>query len=271
MPMPSNTLILRLSRDAVIVRAADGRITAWNAAAETLYGYSAAEAQGRVLDDLLHTHWPVSYSDAEAVLSLGLVWTGELQRTTRGGEVVVVDSRQAEDRLGADGAAVIVEVNWDVSAARAAQTALQRSEERYRALIEATDQYVWTNSPEGYMTGDQPGWSRLTGQTSEQYHGYGWAQHLHPEDQEAAVLTWQESVRTRSVYEMEQRVLGHDGTYRSFLVRAVPLLDEDGTLREWVGLHTDVSELKHAEQALKAWSAELEQQVAAQTHDLRAA
>lgn len=150
------------------------------------------------------------------------------------------------------------------------QTA-QASEARYRALTEATDQYVWTNSPEGEMVGEQPGWASLTGQTPDEYLGYGWSVRLHEDDRENAISAWHEAVRLRRPYEVEQRVLVKDGTYRRFLVRAVPLLDQVGQIREWVGLHSDVTQLREAELQLRAWNEELEQRVAQSTEELRAA
>jgi PAS domain S-box-containing protein len=64
-------------------------------------------------------------------------------------------------------------------------TARHEVEERFRALVEATDQYIWTNDPEGRMTRDQPGWARLTGQAPDEYAGYGWADAVHPDDRGA--------------------------------------------------------------------------------------
>ena len=49
------------------------------------------------------------------------------------------------------------------------------------------------------------------------------------------------------------------------------LLNEDGQLREWVGLHPHVTDLKQAEAVLRTWSSVLERQVAAQTRELLAA
>ncbi|UQN09977.1 GAF domain-containing protein [Deinococcus sp. QL22] len=147
----------------------------------------------------------------------------------------------------------------------------QASEARYRALTEATDQYVWTNSAEGEMLGEQPGWAALTGQTPEEYRGYGWSARLHEGDREHAVAAWHEALRLRSKYEVEQRVQVKDGSYRHFLVRAVPLLGDQGEIREWVGLHSDVTELRQAETQLRAWNEDLERRVAQSTEKLRAA
>src|SRR5262249_47802204 len=54
-----------------------------------------------------------------------------------------------------------------------------------------------------------------------------------------------------SVYQVEHRLRSHDGEYRHMLVRAVPILDKGGGIREWVGVHTDIDAEKRAEAAMR--------------------
>lgn len=123
---------------------------------------------------------------------------------------------------------------------------------RYQSLVAATGQIVWTNSPDGQMLGDQPGWAALTGQTSEQYRGFGWASAVQEEDRQPTVDAWNEAVRTRGVFAFEHRVRRSDGVYRHFSIRAVPVLKDDGSIREWVGIHTDITERREEQEALRA-------------------
>ena len=123
---------------------------------------------------------------------------------------------------------------------------------RYQSLVQATGQIVWTNSPDGQMLGPQPGWAALTGQNEDEYRHFGWASAVHPDDREPTVEAWNEAVRTRGVFAFEHRVLRHDGVYRDFSVRAVPVLNDDGAIREWVGIHSDITERKGSNAALRA-------------------
>ena len=52
---------------------------------------------------------------------------------------------------------------------------LRVSNARFRAAIRATQGVVWTNDAQGRMIGEQPGWSALTGQSHEEYQGFGWS------------------------------------------------------------------------------------------------
>jgi PAS domain S-box-containing protein len=126
-------------------------------------------------------------------------------------------------------------------------SALQRSDERYRTLIEATSAMVWSTSAEGTFERDQPGWQAFTGQSLEEMRGWGWLDVVHPGERDRVAATWKVALRSRSAYQQELRIRRHDGEYREMLVRAVPVLDEKGRAREWIGVHTDVTERNRAE------------------------
>lgn len=130
--------------------------------------------------------------------------------------------------------------------AETARQSLIASERRYRALVDAAGQYIWTNTPDGRMEGEQPGWMALTGQSAAEYAGYGWADAVHPDDAGPTVEAWNRAVSTRSTFIFEHRVRTVDGGFRQFGIRAVPVLDQDGTIREWVGSHTDITDQRAA-------------------------
>jgi PAS domain S-box-containing protein len=140
----------------------------------------------------------------------------------------------------------------DTTGRKQAQEELRRSEERYRSLVEATAEIVWTNTPQGEMRGPQPGWGGFTGQAEAEYQGYGWARAVHPEDAQPTVDAWNQAVAARTTFLFEHRVRRQDGVYRTFAVRAVAILHDDSTIREWVGIHTDVTERRAMEAAREA-------------------
>ncbi|WP_373044269.1 PAS domain-containing protein [Vulgatibacter sp.] len=156
-------------------------------------------------------------------------------------------------------------------------TSLRRSEERFRQLVQNTTEIVWTTEPDGSFRGEQPGWWAYTGQTQSQYEGEGWQDAVHPEDREATLAAWRQALALRSVYAVEHRLRRHDGIYRWFAARASPVLEPDGTLREWVGTHTDITAAKEGERerealigALARSNRDLDQFAYVASHDLKA-
>lgn len=130
-----------------------------------------------------------------------------------------------------------------------AEAVLRRGEERYRSLVEAVTAIVWNTPASGEFESPQPGWSAFTGQDFHQLKGWGWLAAVHPDDRRNTAGVWSAAVASRSLYQVEHRLRRHDGSYRHMMVRAVPILDETGAIREWVGIHTDIDDLKRAEAA----------------------
>ena len=156
----------------------------------------------------------------------------------------------------------------DVENRRAAETALRESEERFRAAVQAVNGILWTNTADGEMQGEQPGWSALTGQSYDEYSGFGWARAVHPDDAQATVDAWKAAVAEGRTFVFEHRVRRHDGVWRRFSIRAIPLMDARGAIREWVGVHTDVTEQREAEAVLERSREELERLVQERTIQL---
>lgn len=131
------------------------------------------------------------------------------------------------------------------------EEALRRSEERYRSLIRAIAQIIWNTTAEGELTTEQPGWSAFTGQSFEEYKGWGWLSAIHPDDQAVTAEAWTKALAKCTLYEVEHRLRRHDGEYRYMQVRAVPIVEADGRVREWTGSHTDITDRKQAEAAIR--------------------
>jgi len=133
--------------------------------------------------------------------------------------------------------------------------ALRENEERYRALVTATSQIVWTTNAQGEVSGDLPLWRKFTGQSEEEIKGWGWANALHRDDRQRTMDVWSNAVGKRSLYETAYRLRRHDGEYRYVAVRGVPVLKPDGSVREWVGTCADITERHLAAEAVRRASA----------------
>ena len=149
---------------------------------------------------------------------------------------------------GSAGAGMVVN---DITVRKRAERRLRESEERYRALISTSAAMVWTTTPEGAFTGLQTSWNNFTGQTKEQSTGFGWLDAIHPDDRAEADSCWRHTVATNGLCAADYRVRRADGEWRIMTARAVPIMDDE-TVREWVGMHTDITERRRAEEELNA-------------------
>ncbi|MBW3571297.1 MAG: response regulator [Gemmatimonadetes bacterium] len=131
--------------------------------------------------------------------------------------------------------------------AREVEEAVRASEERFRSLVAATSAIVWTASPEGLIETEQPAWTEFTGQPGDEMLGWGWLACVHPDDHERVRREWANAIAARAQFTAEYRLRRRDGEYRHVGVSAIPLLDGDGGVREWVGMHTDVTARRRAE------------------------
>lgn len=134
----------------------------------------------------------------------------------------------------------------DVTERYEAERALRQSEQRLRAAVEAFADALWTNDAQGQMTDEQPGWAALTGQSRDEYEGYGWSNAVHPDDAQPTLDAWEMAVTNKRPFVFEHRVKTRDGAWRRFAIRAVPVFEDDGTIREWVGVHRDITETTEA-------------------------
>lgn len=128
--------------------------------------------------------------------------------------------------------------------------ALRRSEERYRALVDAATSMVWCADEHGQVV-DMPFWPELTGQTPDDALGDGWTRAIHPADLPAVTAAWQAANRTLTPYELQYRLRVRDGSYRWFRARVVPVLNDDGSVREWVGLLNEVDRMVRRDEGMR--------------------
>jgi PAS domain S-box-containing protein len=151
-----------------------------------------------------------------------------------------------------------------------AEEALRKSEARYRSYIDVTEQLGWTTNADGEVVEDMPSWRKFTGQNEGEIKGWGWSKALHPDDLDQTTQVWRNAVATKNRYDVEYRIRRYDGIYRHLLARGVPVFNDDGTIREWIGMCIDITERKKAEQLLNESREDLNRaQAVAQTGSWR--
>ncbi len=111
-------------------------------------------------------------------------------------------------------------------------------------LAEAIPQLVWTTTPDGSPDYFNRRYIEYAGEGVDLKKA--WQTIVHPDDLEHVLAHWSESLRTGEAYGVDSRLRRHDGVYRWFLIRGLPLRDKQGRIVKWFGTCTDVQDEKRA-------------------------
>jgi len=164
------------------------------------------------------------------------------------------------------------ELKREVHERRLVESALGTTQRRNSMLVAASSAVVWSADGEGRFVEAQSSWSAFTGQPEKDYRALGWRAAFHDEDAHVLQSAWTSATEGREAFSRELRVWHNDsGRYRYVNLRAVPMVETDGRISEWIGTLTDVDDRWQAEQGLRELNAELESRVAARTSELEAA
>ena len=127
---------------------------------------------------------------------------------------------------------------------------LSQSNERFRSIVSAASNIVWTTNAAGEFVEEQPSWAAFTGHDRETYRGLGWAAAMHPDDRERIRRVWDEARAQQKLYSIEYRTLRHDGQWRMMAVRATPMRNARGEVYEWVGTSADITDVQATQREL---------------------
>ncbi len=245
--------LLNSTGEGIFALDLDGNCTFLNHAGAAMFGFNPREVLGQNMHHLTHhtrsdgTPYPSEqchiyrafHGDTAVKVSDELLWRKD-------GTSFAAEYMSYPVKLNGVTRGAVVAFS-DITERKATEIALKVSEERFRSLVTTTAQIVWTTDADGQFISEQPEWTKFTGQSTEDAHGWGWFEALHPEDRESAKSSWMAALDKKVLFQQELRVRRQDGAYRYMLVRAIPILNADGAVREWVGIHTDITERKSAE------------------------
>ncbi|EJJ25014.1 PAS domain S-box protein [Rhizobium sp. CF142] len=225
----------------------DYRYIAMNKAMQAMFGI--ADLSGRTIREFFPDEVEDWYDDYDRVLM-----TGEPVRFVRESEPQEMVLEMFVSRISEKPPRLLA-VMQDITKRKRAEEALRRSEERSRALVNASSDVVFRMSPDWQEMRQLDGRGSLSdveGPTVRWMDDY-----LFPEDLPQIRMAIAHAIRERRPFELEHRVRRADGEVGWTFSRAIPVFDARGEIAEWFGMAADVTERVNARQRQQMLNHEL--------------
>ena len=209
---------------------------------------------GRDFGDVMRILWPEPFASEAIKIFRHTLETGEPYLspglTEMRNDIGAIESYEWQiNRVTlADGQYGVVCYFFDTTRLQQAHRAVQESEERFRTFINATSNIVYRMSPH---------WTEMRHLDGKDFiadtrdSSSTWVdKYIHPDDRLGVMAAIQRAIQSKSIFELEHRVIRTDGSLGWVHSRAIPIFDQQGEILEWFGAASDVTQRKQAEDAL---------------------
>jgi PAS domain S-box-containing protein len=142
--------------------------------------------------------------------------------------------------------------NTDIDDRKRAEEVVRERELNLRQITETIPEMLWSATPDGAIDYCNGRLLDYTGFLAEEVMSDGWTRLVHPDDVDSTSQAWTSSIKTGNPYRIEVRTFhAADQTYRWCVTRALPLIDERGTIIKWHGTVVDMHDWKNAQEEIR--------------------
>ena len=245
--------IVEDSDAAIIAKDLEGRVLAWNRAAQRIFGWTAGEMVGQSIRRLIPDE-----RQEEEDLTLASVGRGEsialaeTKRLRKDGSLIDISVMVAPIRNPAGTIFGASKIARDITAELRTRASLHEVETRFALLADNIAQLAWIADSNGVITWFNRRFFDYTGMTYEQMRGPDRGESVvHPDHMKRVAEYYDRSIKAGEEWEDTFPIRRADGQYRWFLTRVVPVRSDDGAIVNWFGTNTDVTELRDAERRIE--------------------
>ena len=210
---------------------------------------------GRDFGEVMRILWPESFASEAVRIFRHTLETGEPYvspgLTEKRNDIGAIESYewQVNRVILADGQHGVVCYYFDTTRLQQAHQAVRESEERFRTFISATSNVVYRMSPD---------WSEMRYLDGQEFiadtkdSSRTWVdKYIHRDDQHHVMAVIQSAIQSKTIFELEHRVIRTDGSLGWIYSRAIPIFTGHDEILEWFGSASDVTQRKQAEEALR--------------------
>ncbi|MDO9048404.1 MAG: PAS domain S-box protein [Methylobacter sp.] len=260
-------LLLDSALDGIVNMDHNGKVIGWNVQAEHIFGYSSEQALGRKIAELII---PPAYRERHRQGLSRFMETDTSNFIGKRLELTGLRADASEFPMELTIGALKQNGNYffsayirDISERRIAEDALRESEYRWKFAIEGSGDGVWDRDIQTDEVKYSSRWKEMLGYAEDDIlpTRQDWLKRIHPDDQSYVAGVVQAYLEgNQATYVVEHRLRCKDGSYKWILARgSVVSRSEDGKPLRMIGTHTDISERKQAEQALRQSRKELQE------------
>ena len=244
--------IVESSQDGIISYSPDGFILSWNPGAQKLLGYSPAEIIGRHATVIVPDERLVEFEGTLLAAKSGAtVAPYDTLRRHKDGSTVAMELTVSPIMDG--GRVIAFTAIWrDITARKRAQEALRESREKLHLAITGADLGTW----DWDLVNNRLHWDErckaMAGLPPDAKSSYEvFMSTMHPDDRERANAAAMRAIETRVESEVDYRTVWPDGSVHWVVARGRAMADERGRAVRFSGVTLDITERKHAEEALR--------------------
>jgi len=217
-----------------------------------MFGYLREELRGKNIIDFII---PKKYHETIAkTIVKKQILPFEIEGIKKDGSVFPIEI-EARDFVSESNKLFRVAAIRDISEKVIARKALFKSEEKFRAIVENTSEWIWEMDETGVIIYSNSVVESILGHSNIELMGKNNFNLIHKLDRERIQKVFTQKVEQQKGWKnLELRWSHKDGSYRYLESSAVPILNEDGILTGFRGVNRDITERKLADAEYKKLS-----------------
>jgi PAS domain S-box-containing protein len=239
------------ANDIIYTHDLTGNFTSLNKSGERVTGYTREEALNMNIANVLAPDYVDTARQMLARKAQERVSTVyELEIVAKDGRRVAVEV--STRLIYAGGKPIGVQgIARDITARKGAEEALKDSEEKFRSIVETTNEWIWAIDLEGNHTYTNPAVEEILGYSAEEILGVNVRDFLHDEDRAVMDKVLPQSISEKRGWTgLVLRWRHKQNGYRYLESNGLPVFDPQGDLVGYRGADRDITARKLAEDAL---------------------
>jgi PAS domain S-box-containing protein len=244
--------LFRRNPAATYISTADGRLLDCNDSFLRLLGFADREEALATPTHSLYTlasFTPDQHQLLHALRHSGHLDNLETKLRRRNGEIITVLESISWERR-ADGVEILEGIALDITPRQEAESALRRSEARWRALLSLAPVGVVETTAAGDYVYVNPAWCRMSGLPPEEAQGHGWLAAVHPDERQRVAAEWAAAAAAGVRHHTEHRFARrHEAVWVA--VDSTPLYNDRDRRVGYIRIVADINENRLAAEALR--------------------